>query len=499
MILLKKKILFWIDADLTSFCLAFYLKKKIDAEFYAIIDITNRPREFFLNQKLVNFERIWFYHDCLNKDEIINFQKIEELEKKYNLNLNQLTKNDRILSSKYNIFYKFTKTEIESILNKEFTLFEEILSMKPDFFVTNETTQRHQHTLQQLCKDKKIKVLMLNNSHWGDYCYISEDYHQLDNFKEIFTSKKTTQCTFEELQKKLDEKILSKKLSFYHKNVRGSTMKYITAAMKVILNSNYNNIKTHYTYFGRTRIKVFFQHLQNLTRDPYRQRYIDKNFTHKIPKDKSIIFFPLQMEPERTLLIFAPEFTDQMKTIKEISNNLPDKYLLIVKEHPTQGPARGWRKISDYEQFKNDPKVMFIHPSVSSSEIMKNSKLVISVSGTSSFEAPFFNIPSLTFSKNDFTLIPSVVKFNSGDDLGAVIQKTLKKSIEPEMVAKYIEIIEENSFIFNLLYFQLDYQTEFYLNGNLVDVEIDESKMKHFLEKHQKTLSDVVKAIEEKL
>ena len=130
---------------------------------------------------------------------------------------------------------------------------------------------------------------------------------------------------------------------------------------------------------------------------------------------------------------------------------------------------------------------------------MKNSKLVISVSGTSSFEAPFFNIPSLTFSKNDFTLIPSVVKFNSGDDLGAVIQKTLKKSIEPEMVAKYIEIIEENSFIFNLLYFQLDYQTEFYLNGNLVDVEIDESKMKHFLEKHQKTLSDVVKAIEEKL
>ena len=61
------KVLFWLDADLTSFCLAYYLQKKIDAEFYAIIDITNRPKKFFMNQKLIAFKKIWFYHDAMNQ------------------------------------------------------------------------------------------------------------------------------------------------------------------------------------------------------------------------------------------------------------------------------------------------------------------------------------------------------------------------------------------------------------------------------------------------
>ena len=46
---MKQKIIFWLNADLSSFCLPYYLQKKIDAEFYAIIDITNRPKKFFIN------------------------------------------------------------------------------------------------------------------------------------------------------------------------------------------------------------------------------------------------------------------------------------------------------------------------------------------------------------------------------------------------------------------------------------------------------------------
>ena len=55
---MKQKIIFWLDADLTSYCLAYYLQQRIDAEFYAIIDITNRAKEFFLNQKIVTFPTV---------------------------------------------------------------------------------------------------------------------------------------------------------------------------------------------------------------------------------------------------------------------------------------------------------------------------------------------------------------------------------------------------------------------------------------------------------
>ena len=49
---MKQKIIFWLDADLTSFCMAYYLQKKTDAEFYAIIDVTNRAKEFPQNNNL---------------------------------------------------------------------------------------------------------------------------------------------------------------------------------------------------------------------------------------------------------------------------------------------------------------------------------------------------------------------------------------------------------------------------------------------------------------
>ena len=63
---MKQKIFFWITADLTNFCMAYYLQKNHDAEFYAIIDITNRPKKFFKEQKLVQFKKIWFYHAIMD-------------------------------------------------------------------------------------------------------------------------------------------------------------------------------------------------------------------------------------------------------------------------------------------------------------------------------------------------------------------------------------------------------------------------------------------------
>ena len=62
---MKDKIFFWLDADITDFCIAYYLQKISDAEFYALIDITNKPKKFFKEQKLVRFKKTWFYHDYL--------------------------------------------------------------------------------------------------------------------------------------------------------------------------------------------------------------------------------------------------------------------------------------------------------------------------------------------------------------------------------------------------------------------------------------------------
>ena len=49
---MKNKILFWCGVDFTHFCLSYYMQTKHDAEYYGIIDITNKTKKFFQQQKL---------------------------------------------------------------------------------------------------------------------------------------------------------------------------------------------------------------------------------------------------------------------------------------------------------------------------------------------------------------------------------------------------------------------------------------------------------------
>ena len=494
------KVLFWLDADLTAFCIAYYLKKICDADFLAVIDVTNRQKSFFKNQKLVEFKKTWFYHDFMNKKIKSDPNYLKSFEEKYDIDLWQLAKNDRIFIHDYNSYYKFSEHEISEIMEKECKLFEEILDkIKPNFFITTETALRQHHLFYLLCKKKGIKVLMLNLANWGNYCYISQNYHRIDNFEEIFNNKKSLSTTFNDLKNRLESKIVSKKLTKFYQSQKKSQLEKIKAAFQLLILSDNSNEKTHYTYYGRKKLKVLFKEIQYSLKRRYREKYINKNFLQQIPNDLSFIFLPLQQEPERSLLISAPDYVNQIKTVEYVSKHIPKNYLLFVKEHPTQGPGRGWRKISDYQAMQNNPKVKLIHPSVSANEIVAKSKLVISVSGTLALESAFFNKPSITFADNDYTLIPSISRLKSKNELCQVIEDSLEKKVDPNYVGKYFDILEENSFIFDYFGFQVSYFKHFYFDGNLADVKISESHMKEFLINEKQNLENLAQEFKKKI
>ena len=76
------KILFWIDPTLVDFAMAKFLEEKY--EKYAIIE-TNQGRDFYQKQKLVKFNRIWFFRDCFsNLDFKPDLQYLQKFEEKYN-------------------------------------------------------------------------------------------------------------------------------------------------------------------------------------------------------------------------------------------------------------------------------------------------------------------------------------------------------------------------------------------------------------------------------
>ena len=57
---MRPKIIFWIDASQIHFCIAKYIQDNLDCEMYSIFEITEKPKQFYQNQSLVNFKKLFF-------------------------------------------------------------------------------------------------------------------------------------------------------------------------------------------------------------------------------------------------------------------------------------------------------------------------------------------------------------------------------------------------------------------------------------------------------
>ena len=108
----KPKLLFWLNGVFLHFSLAYYLQSQLDADFFGIVDINDKPKTFFQSQKLVDFKKIWFYHDYIKKNnQKIDIEYLSNFENTYNINLWKLAINERFFY-KLNRFYKFERTKL---------------------------------------------------------------------------------------------------------------------------------------------------------------------------------------------------------------------------------------------------------------------------------------------------------------------------------------------------------------------------------------------------
>lgn len=483
------KIIFWLDSDITSFAIAKFLGEKHQCKLFSIVDITDRAKKFFTEQQIVKFEKTWYYFDHVIPKDTVDLEYLSYFEKKYDIALWLLAMNERLFYQ-FNYFYKFSKNEILSILEQECKLFEAILDeVKPDFLVMKTTDLHHNHLFYELCKAKGIKSMMLEQSRFGYKCLITEQRDKIDYIDSLEDSQSTDK-TIEELQNFLSSNNLSTQLNTYKSKFISSKKERMKAALDFLLKSENTNQKTHYTYFGRTKLKILKKSIVSLIVEKYRESFINKNLKKEIDYQTPFIYFPLHQEPERVLLIASPFYTNQIETVRHIAKSLPSGYKLCVKEHSTQS-IRGWREISFYKQILEIPNVDLLHPSVSSDDVMKKCSLVITVGGTSGLEAAFFQKPSIIFADMGYGMVSSVHRINSIVELPNAIRFALQKKVEPNDLSKYVDLVDKNSFEFNYIGFQIEYTNRFYYGGHLVDVEISDEKMKSFLEDHRLILEQL--------
>ena len=85
------------------------------------------------------------------------------------------------------------------------------------------------------------------------------------------------------------------------------------------------------------------------------------------------------------------------------------------------------------------------------------------------------------------------------EDLQKVIRSSLSKKIDPEAIDKYMQLVDENSFLFDYYDFILDYTNYFYYGGHLADVPIVAEKMNSFITKHKSTFDLVAQEFLKKI
>lgn len=481
---MNEKILIWLDIGLTQFAISKFLKEKLDCELYSIIDCNDHLKKFYSTQQLVKFSKTWFYRDYVSKDnQTIDIKYLENFEKKYNINLWNLSYTDRIIYN-YNPYYTFSKKEILSILESDCKLFESVLDeINPNFLIIR-STDYHQNTLlHDLCKSRGIRVLTLSHPRFGYRALISTDVDKIDeSFEKYDHAKIDDNRTFDELGSYVYS--YTTQNQYMKQTDRVSKWLRIKAGMKFLLFVCNNKYRSYYANSGRTRLKVlsneggfFFKRLR-------RKIFLDKHSFQDISNEKPFVYFPLHVEPERSISISAPFFTNQIEVITCIAKSLPVTHTLCVKEHPAQA-IEGWREISFYKKILDLHNVRLIHPSVSNESMLKNCSLVITIAGTTGLEATFFGKPSISFTDVIYSDLKSVFRNERIEDLPQLITKALTTKVELDDLKKFVNYVEKNTFEYDIIKMAADWVYEFFYGGFLKDVEIDEEKMKIFLESHK--------------
>ena len=487
---MTNELLFWLSGDLLHFCLSYYFQKDSGYEINAIIDVPNKPKKFFQEQKLVNFKNSWFLHDYIkNTEQKPDLEYLEKFEKKYQINLMQLAINERIFY-RFNEFYQFSSNQILNILSQECKLFEEILEKtKPDYFITTLTSFHHDHLFYEICKRKNIKVLMIYMSKLGHRCVISQQANYLD-FEIKLSDVKTKNRGFDELLDYFKSFDIVKQIENYKSKAGTSKLKKFQALKNFLKNGEQNSNQTNYPYYGRDRSKVLLFEIKKSRQVQKRYSFINKNLGLNIPQNEKFVYYPLHIEQERNLLLAAPFFTNQIELIRNIAKSLPISYKLLVKEHPAQ-ETREWRAISDYKKIMKIPNVILIHPTVPSQEILEKCSLVVTIGGTTGLEAAFYRKPSIILSQMDYSILPSVEFVQDVHELSNKIKESLEKEVEADDLDRFIQIYEKNSFEFDYMDFVTKYHESFYFNGNLLDTKINENDMRLFLQENEDILKNV--------
>jgi len=185
--------------------------------------------------------------------------------------------------------------------------------------------------------------------------------------------------------------------------------------------------KPRINYLPNLGVTLDYRPPKIILRDFYAEKkyrkYMERFEYYPFDKLNKYIYFPLQFQPEASIDVIAPFFSNQLETARLVAMSLPDDYTLAVKEHPAM---LGFRAPDFLEKISRTPNIKLIDYRISSDTVIKKSAMLVCTNGTTLAEAAFYNKPAIQMGNlGTTTVLPNVSKHTDMTTLAAAIKEHL--------------------------------------------------------------------------
>lgn len=429
------------------------LKENTGCEYvYAITGIEN---SFYGNRKVINniYSQI-FKNQVDTISNLIFPNEIQKL-KEYPWKIDQhIIEECRDIES---LFMKMTDRSASTPISVQSRGHIYLTLLNYFYNLLNETEASHlicfdtPHTfpsiiLYELCKKRNIKIIRMEYHHLPEYSILVDKNipeqvphnflsgHSTAQLKNMFLLKNQS-------NKKIENKYFQSYMSSQAKIISGhGLISKVQLAFRLIAKKITNIIQGVLPFLFKP-IFLHFNSLNNLkTNFSYRlsinkalNRIISQNLYYnslaiKSNLNSNYIFLGLHMQPEKTSLPLGGEYVNQLLIVKMISECLPANWKLLVKEHPNQFNVRkstnaNFRSKFFYDSINKKSNVELVDLQVSSKELIANSKMVATITGTLGIEALTNNKAVLCFGEAYYQCCDAVRSIKSLNDLPAAISE----------------------------------------------------------------------------
>ncbi|WP_029032961.1 hypothetical protein [Salinimicrobium terrae] len=257
-----------------------------------------------------------------------------------------------------------------------------------------------------LAKEMRIKTLYLEQPTFPNRFFHYWDFEDYGSFE---TTEKLFEPTRIEIENKFEKDLpymkVNRRDGFKLSNIKGPASlhneltKYVPEyqLIKDLLKSNYRS-QAYYRY------KLRKQYEKNR-----------KKLATELNLNVPFVYFALHLQPEKTTSSLGGKYSDQALALEHLSSILPEGWKICVKENPKQ--TYFMRNPEFFKRIERIPNLVFVSPSYNTYDLIKNSKICATITGTVGWEAITGGKPVIVFGRAWYKTLPGVFTFSSDLDI----------------------------------------------------------------------------------